>query len=278
MDQNIVLQKFSLSLAADLCESVEEFPIDFDMAWQWLGYTRKADAKRALLNAGFVEGIDLRITAQLPTASVPRPGEKISLTVDCLKSWAMMSGTEQGKNVRKYFLDCERVAKSKQSKPRKAWAIPETFEDALLLAGAEMKARKLAEAQSAKLQATVEAQAPAVQFAMAVQASDNTIDMNAYAKSIGTGRTRLFHALREARVIMKNSTLPYQDLIEAGYFEVSQEIDEAGRTVPFALITGKGQLWVKQRLDQRQLLQSKMVAAITGAVQVNLDLDVGDEC
>jgi anti-repressor protein len=239
MDQNIVPQKFSLSLAADLFESSEQFPVDFDMAWQWLGYTRKADAKRALVNAGFVEGIDLRITAQLPTASVPRPAEKISLTVDCLKSWAMMSGTEQGKIVRKYFLDCERVAKAKQI-PN----LPKTKLGWMELAVETEKRALIAEAQNAKLQATVEAQAPAVQFAMAVQASDNTIDMNAYAKSIGTGRTRLFSALREA-----------------------------GRTVPFALITGKGQLWVKQRLDQRQLLQSKMVASINKAVQINLDLD-----
>jgi anti-repressor protein len=233
-----------------------------------LGYTRKDNAKRAFLNAGFIEGIDYLIYEELPTASVPRPAEKISLTVDCLKNWAMMSGTEQGKIVRKYFLDCERVAKAKQI-PN----LPKTKLGWMELAVETEKRALIAEAQNAKLQATVEAQAPAVQFAMAVQASDNTIDMNAYAKSIGTGRTRLFQALREAGVIMKNSTLPYQELIEAGYFEVSQEIDETGRTVPFALITGKGQLWVKQRLDQRQLLQSKIVASITKAVQINLDLD-----
>lgn len=83
---------------------------------------------------------------------------------------------------------------------------------------------------------------------------------------IGTGRNRLFRAMREADVVMKNSTLPYQKFCDAGYFEVSQEITEDGKLIPFALITGKGQIWLKQRLNQSIAMQQKMIAAISSSV------------
>jgi hypothetical protein len=37
--------------------------------------------------------------------------EQIFLTIDCFKSLGMMAGTEQGKVIRKYFLECERIVK-----------------------------------------------------------------------------------------------------------------------------------------------------------------------
>jgi anti-repressor protein len=95
MSIDIVPQKFSLFVAAELLESSEGFPIDFDMAWEWLGYSTKQNAKRALIAAGFTQGVDFIINDELPTASVPRPEQKIRLTIDCLKSWAMMSGTRK---------------------------------------------------------------------------------------------------------------------------------------------------------------------------------------
>jgi phage anti-repressor protein len=91
-----------------LVSSKEEFPVDFDDAWQWIGYTRKSAAKEALLIAGFLEGIDFRFLQNTLQKSMRgRPSEKIFLTVDCFKSFAMMAGTEHGKEVRKYFLCCE---------------------------------------------------------------------------------------------------------------------------------------------------------------------------
>lgn len=105
---------FTAEMAMELMvaeESGIEFPVDFELAWAWLGYSRKNNAKAALLDAGFEVGIDLLIHQQLGTLAVPRPEQKIFLTVDCFKSWGMLAGTEQGKVVRRYFIDCERQAK-----------------------------------------------------------------------------------------------------------------------------------------------------------------------
>jgi hypothetical protein len=102
-----------------LCQSQSQFPVDFDDAWRWLGYNKKSDAKEALLSKGFVLGLDLRIDPQSDNHEGLSPQEKavkarkesIWLTVDCFKMWAMMAGTEKGRETRIYFLECERKLK-----------------------------------------------------------------------------------------------------------------------------------------------------------------------
>lgn len=95
-----------------LLRSSDDFPVDFDDAWQWVGYSRKDNAKAALLSAGFLEGTDFRIFLNhQENSGRGRPTEKISLTVDCFKSFAMMAGTTCGQEVRLYFIDCEKRLK-----------------------------------------------------------------------------------------------------------------------------------------------------------------------
>ena len=110
---------FSQELALSLYTSKESHPIDFDDAWQWLGYARKDVALKAL-KSNFEEGVDFS-TKKRKTSSGGRPSDYISLTVECLKAFGMMAGTSQGKAIRKYFLECERLAKSTQQ-PKKAIA------------------------------------------------------------------------------------------------------------------------------------------------------------
>ncbi len=112
---------FSIVTAQELYDSDNLFPVDFDIAWKWLDYNQKSDAKKALLSCGFTTDIDFRINPQSDNHAGLSPQEKavlarkenIYLTVDCFKMWAMMSGTEKGKQVRLYFLECEKIAKVK---------------------------------------------------------------------------------------------------------------------------------------------------------------------
>ena len=118
---------FSLELAQQYFESTEQFSVDFDNAWVWLGYARKDSGLRAL-KSNFVHGedyissygSDLSIfhtsveSNKDKTSSINgRLPEKILLTCNCVKEMGMMAGTEQGKQVRKYFLECERIAKTR---------------------------------------------------------------------------------------------------------------------------------------------------------------------
>ena len=106
---------FNQELAIALYESTENFPVDFDDAWQWLGYAKKQNAKDKLIR-NFDDGLDFRITQMRETkqdGTFSHSYEKIELTIDCFKSLGMMVGTEQGRIIRKYFLECERTLKHK---------------------------------------------------------------------------------------------------------------------------------------------------------------------
>ena len=108
-----------------LLQSNKEFPVDFDDAWQWLEFSRKDSAKRSFENSGFLTGTDFRIFhPNVENSLRGRPEQTIQLTVDCFKTWAMMVNTDKGKEVRRYFLNCEselkrRIAEEKaQTKNR----------------------------------------------------------------------------------------------------------------------------------------------------------------
>jgi phage anti-repressor protein len=102
----------SFEIASRLYESDGDFPINFEIAWQWLGYTRKDSAKKKLLR-NFVESLDY--TLRQVAESAPNGGlthwEDIWLSVNCLKEMGMLANTSKGKEVRSYFLQCEALAK-----------------------------------------------------------------------------------------------------------------------------------------------------------------------
>lgn len=104
---------FNIDLAQSLLDSSEEFPVDFERCWIWVGYTRKDSAKEKLIR-NFEKGIDYsaiwRSVAHSNGSSASRT-EQIFLTVDAFKAFGMMAGTAKGKEIRKYFLECEKIAK-----------------------------------------------------------------------------------------------------------------------------------------------------------------------
>lgn len=64
----------------------------------------KAQIKRADL----VEGVDYVVLALLGDPMNPKPAREYALTLDSAKNIAMLSGTAKGKEVRAYFIECER--------------------------------------------------------------------------------------------------------------------------------------------------------------------------
>ena len=96
----------SRNLILDLYNSEDPFPIDFDDAWQWIGYSEKRAALKVLKN-NFSENVDF-LYKGTKSKTGGRPSEWVTLTVDCFKSLAMMAGTAKGREVRLYFLKCEK--------------------------------------------------------------------------------------------------------------------------------------------------------------------------
>jgi len=105
--------ELSEGLVLRLLQSDQEFPIDFDDAWVWLGYSRKDAAKRKFLSCDFTFDTDYTLHISVERVKGGRGGgsiskEKIYITVECLKIWGMMAETSKGKEVRNHFLDCEK--------------------------------------------------------------------------------------------------------------------------------------------------------------------------
>ncbi|KAK3271298.1 hypothetical protein CYMTET_20336 [Cymbomonas tetramitiformis] len=80
----------------------DPFVVNFDRAYNWIGFANKRNAKRHLIK-NFDNGIDFSIT----DPDVPQT-ELIMLSADCFKSMCMTANTAQGKLVRKYYIELER--------------------------------------------------------------------------------------------------------------------------------------------------------------------------
>lgn len=111
--------EFDFHAALGLLESTDSYPVDFELVWQWLGYQRKAYAKETLVR-NFERDLDYTfefcgLNRKNPLGG--RPSNSIKLSLDCFKSFCMMAGTEKGKEVRRYFLQCERQLRQILSEP-----------------------------------------------------------------------------------------------------------------------------------------------------------------
>lgn len=134
----------------------------------------------------------------------------------------------------------------------------ETLTDDELLEKAVLVAqRKIAERDKviAQQQEKIKEQKPLVDFATHVSQSKDTIDMDEMAKiarneNIDIGRNRLIKWLKDKNILKDNRT-PYQSFIERGYFDVVESTKNTmyGTLVfPKTVITGKGQLWIIEKL------------------------------
>jgi phage antirepressor YoqD-like protein len=104
-------------------------------------------------------------------------------------------------------------------------------------------------------------------------AAEGYLDLGAAAKILapatgGIGRTRFINLLRGMGVIMQNSTLPYQNLIDRGYFAVRTEVS-SGAAYPYTVVTLKGLHWLQAELrEDRPTLDHGNVRQLpTGSIE-----------
>ncbi|BCB62240.1 DNA-binding protein [Halomonas sp. A020] len=133
-------------------------------------------------------------------------------------------------------------------KQRSQPQLPQSMAEALRLAADQ--AERL-EQQERALQAA----APKIAFAKAVELSHDAITVGQAAKVIGTGRTRLFAFLRQHSWVTRRNE-PYQSKIDAGLLDTKighwEHPEQGLQETVTALVTGKGlvklqQLWESER-------------------------------
>ncbi|KKF49728.1 antirepressor protein [Streptococcus phage Javan636] len=170
------------------------------------------------------------------------------LTLDMAKQLAMMSRTDKGKEVRKYFIQVEKDFNS----PEKIMA------RALLMADKKVH----------KLEAQIEADKPKVIFADAVSASKSSILIGELAKllkqnGIDIGQNKLFQWLRLNGYLINRKgeswNQPTQRSMELGLFQLKKtniNHPDGHTTVNTTTkVTGKGQQYfVNKFLNQEKLV------------------------
>jgi phage anti-repressor protein len=114
-EQQIFLQHFKGFLNKD-----DEFIINIEFVFKWIGFARKDHAKR-LLEKYFIIDSDYKITLnslisppkgenlKLDIKKEGRPVEVILLTPNCFKQLCLLANTDKGKQVRLYYIKMESV-------------------------------------------------------------------------------------------------------------------------------------------------------------------------
>lgn len=117
------MNNFTRELAVTLFNSTEQFPVDLDDAMEWWDCRTKdgkLTAKRQLvakLKQAFDQGVDWTFADNYAKPLNGRPTDKIVMTVSCFKEMGMMLPNGKGKEIRRYFLDCEEELKRIKSEP-----------------------------------------------------------------------------------------------------------------------------------------------------------------
>lgn len=167
-----------------------------------------------------------------------------AVSMDMAKELAMVEGNVQGKNARRYFIECENKLREQSAAP--VFEIPQTLSQALLLAATQA-------AQIEDQQKQIKENEPKVKAANIMLMSDDGITVAEFAKSIGRGPNRLYKLMREDKYLIPSGNrhnLPYQKYIEAGYFavkETTQVINNKVKLFHQTLVTPKGQVYLTSK-------------------------------
>lgn len=196
--------------------------------------------KQRIEQYGFIKNVDF--TAFSQNCEKPqggRPKTEYALTLDTAKEIAMVENNEQGRKIRRYFIEVEKRA-------RNMFEIPKTLPEAL------RKAAELAE--------QLEEQKPKVLFAESVQTSKTSILIGELAKIIkqnghDIGQNRLFEWLRNNNYLISRKgtdyNMPTQKSMNLGLFEIKETtVTHADGHISVnktPKVTGNGQVYFVNR-------------------------------
>lgn len=163
-----------------------------------------------------------------------------ALSLDFAKRLCMLSRTEKGEEVRKYFIECEKQFQ---------FQIPKTYSEALMLAARQ--AAKIEEQEKELIE-----QKPKVEFYNQIIDSDTAINMQEVAGLLnikGLGRNNLFEFLRKIEVLNRKN-IPYREYIESGYFALKERpvlINGKEEIKIITLVYNKGIEYIRKKVDEK---------------------------
>lgn len=198
---------------------------------------------------GFTAGLDYLIVENLssPKRASAKSRQQLEhdymITIDMGKELAMVERNDKGREVRRYFIQCERQAKA-------AAPVPPSYPEALRLAA------DLSE-KATRLENLLVAAAPKVDFVNRFVISNGSMGFREVAKLLNVKETVLRQFLSDKGImyVLAGKLMPYSNHIEAGRFTVKTgESTNNGRAFTQAKFTPKGVEWLAQKMVSAGLL------------------------
>jgi phage anti-repressor protein len=89
---------------------VQDFVINLDDVWKWVGFSRKDHAKR-LFEKHFIKDIDYKIISPQPRINIQagRPQENITMTINTFKKFCLKSNTKKADEIHNYYIKLEEI-------------------------------------------------------------------------------------------------------------------------------------------------------------------------
>lgn len=200
---------------------------------------------------GFQENQDFITLTRLLVSGGKRKDYYISL--DMAKELAMVERNAKGKEARLYFIDCERIAKSKTAVP----ALP-SYPEALRQLADAIDRNGVLESQKLALEHQARENAPKVAFAEDVVASGKEVTITVAAKILGMPPQKFRDWLRKNGFLYANANHAMQTSIRRGLMVVRfasfNHSDGTAGTSSTPHITGAGLFYFYQRLLDEELI------------------------
>lgn len=200
---------------------------------------------------GFQENQDFITLTRLLVSGGKRKDYYLSL--DMAKELAMVERNARGKEARLYFIDCERIAKSKTAVP----ALP-SYPEALRQLADAIDRNGVLESQKLALEHQARENAPKVAFAEDVVASGKEVTITVAAKILGMPPQKFRDWLRKNGFLYANANHAMQTSIRRGLMVVRfasfNHSDGTAGTSSTPHITGAGLFYFYQRLLAEELI------------------------
>lgn len=155
-----------------------------------------------------------------------RPSKEYYLTINSGKHISMLSGTDKGKQVREYFIECERKLVYQMAE-QSGYRLPRNFSESLKMLAVEVeKTEKLTQIVEEQ-QLLIEDIAPKAEVYDKFINSESTLSVKEFAEVafdiLKLGEKNMFKELRSKHFVT-SSNLPYQKYITQGIFKVREII------------------------------------------------------
>lgn len=153
--------------------------------------------ERKIQSCGLQESLDF--WSNLSKSTGGRPGVEYQITLDAAKHMAMTEHTEIGKQVRQYFIEVEKLARSAYE----LYQRPKSYSEALRMWADEIDKRELVESKNRELAEKIAEDAPKVGYYDTVINSKDLLPITIIAKDLGM-------SAQELNAVLSNLDVQYR--------------------------------------------------------------------